>query len=58
MSDHEGLGIAIQRCWMELAAQSTPAWRSHEDINAVMLAASLVPDACIMPCAAMPRVSP
>jgi hypothetical protein len=58
ISDHADLRIAIQSCWMEPGAQSAPAWRSHEDINAVMLAASLVPDACIMPCAAMPRVSP
>ena len=57
ISDHEGLCIAIQKCWMEPAAQSTPAWRSHEDINAVMLAASLVPAACITPYAAIPRES-
>ncbi|MGN6512554.1 MAG: hypothetical protein ACTHKZ_03150, partial [Lysobacteraceae bacterium] len=30
--------------WSDPAQQATPAWRAHEDINAVMLATSLVPD--------------
>ena len=47
--EHLELRHEIERCWMDPAAQETPAWRSHEDINAVMLAAALVPDACAAP---------
>ena len=39
----------IERCWIDPSARATHAWQSHEDINAAMLAASLVPDACIAP---------
>ncbi len=55
--DHLGMRDEIERCWIDPSAQSTPAWRSHEDINAAMLAASLVPDAFVTPCAAMPHAS-
>jgi hypothetical protein len=49
--EHMHIRDEIEQCWMSPAAQATAAWRHHEDINAVMLAASLVPDACITPCA-------
>ena len=49
--ERRGLAEEIERCWLEPAAQATPGWRSHEDINSVMLATTLVPDACIAPCA-------
>lgn len=47
--EHLGLRDDIERCWLDPNSQDTPTWRSHEDINAVMLAASLVPDACAAP---------
>ncbi|MBU3729678.1 MAG: hypothetical protein FGM37_10610 [Phycisphaerales bacterium] len=51
LAERIGLRDEIVSCWLEPAAQSTPAWRGHEDINSAMLAASLVPDACLTPCA-------
>jgi hypothetical protein len=30
--------------WVSPAAQETPSWKAHEDINAVMLATALAPD--------------
>lgn len=47
--EHLDLRGEIERCWLDPSAQAMPVWRSHEDINSVMLAASLVPDACIAP---------
>jgi len=47
--EHLELRDEIERCWIDPYAQATPVWRSHEDINAAMLAASLVPDACSAP---------
>ena len=38
------LARRISSHWSEPARQCTPAWRAHEDINAVMLATSLAPD--------------
>lgn len=37
------LAPAITACWCNPAAQAAPTWQAHEDINAVMLATSLVP---------------
>ena len=37
------LGRSIESFWREPANQTSEAWRAHEDINEVMLAASLVP---------------
>ena len=37
------LARRISAHWSEPAQQATPAWRAHEDINAVMLATSLAP---------------
>lgn len=34
---------AIEGFWMESANRRSATWREHEDINAVMLAASLAP---------------
>ena len=47
--EHIGLAEEVERRWLDPAAQATPVWRSHEDINCIMLAAALVPDACIAP---------
>jgi hypothetical protein len=47
--EHMVMGEGIERCWLDPFAQELPAWHSHEDINAAMLAASLVPDAFIRP---------
>ena len=49
LQEHLALSDEIERCWLEPSAQATPLWQGHEDINTVMLAASLVPDACIAP---------
>jgi hypothetical protein len=37
----------IEETWMERSAQATSSWTDHLDINSVMLAASLVPDALL-----------
>lgn len=34
----------LERFWLAPANQATPSWREHLDINAVMLATSLLPD--------------
>jgi len=47
LHEHVHLRDAIEQCWMNPAAQATPAWQHHQDINSAMLAASLVPDGCI-----------
>lgn len=47
LREHSDLHRAIRRTWLDESAQRSAAWRNHEDINAVMLAASLVPDACL-----------
>lgn len=41
MADH------IESFWMIDGHQKTTTWKDHQDINSVMLAASLVPDGCI-----------
>jgi len=38
------LGDTIEAFWHDPAHQRTDTWREHEDINAVMLATSLVPE--------------
>jgi hypothetical protein len=43
LSRHAALAADINACWREPAAQRSATWRAHEDINAVMLATSLVP---------------
>jgi hypothetical protein len=47
LHEHAYIRDEIDRCWIEPAAQAAPSWHHHDDINAAMLAASLVPDACI-----------
>lgn len=47
--EHVGTAEVIERQWCGPSAHATPGWHNHEDINTVMLAASLVPDACIRP---------
>jgi len=37
----------IEETWMERSAQATSSWTDHLDINSVMLAASLAPDALL-----------
>jgi hypothetical protein len=49
MMERAGAAEEIERQWLDPAAHASSSWRSHEDINCVMLAASLVPDACIAP---------
>jgi hypothetical protein len=43
------LAGAMERYWLEPAHQATDAWRAHLDINAVMLATSLLPDGFLAP---------
>jgi hypothetical protein len=46
MQAHERWGTLageIERFWLEPPRQEASTWREHEDINAVMLAASLLP---------------
>ncbi len=40
----EPLADAIEAFWQKPANQRSPSWEEHEDINAVMLATSLLPD--------------
>ena len=42
------LGPAIESFWMRGDNQQATTWRAHRDINEVMLAASLVPEGCLM----------
>ncbi|KAL1743212.1 hypothetical protein HDZ31DRAFT_83599 [Schizophyllum fasciatum] len=42
---HERLGERIEGFWMEEGNRQTRSWVDHEDINAVMLATTLAPDA-------------
>jgi hypothetical protein len=39
---------AIEDFWLEPANRTSRTWKEHEDINAVMLATSLAPDAYLM----------
>jgi len=41
---HAPLADAIVDFWQSADAQQAPTWRGHLDINAVMLATSLLPD--------------
>ncbi len=41
---HTRLRDRIERFWLDAPNRATAAWREHEDINAVMLATSLVPE--------------
>jgi len=43
LSAHAELAEAVLDTWREPARQQLPAWRAHEDINAVMLATALLP---------------
>ena len=42
------LGRSIESFWREPANRSSDAWRAHEDINEIMLAASLVPQGAVV----------
>lgn len=42
ISHHIDLAGRIESAWLAPAAQAMPSWSMHEDINAVMLAASLL----------------
>ncbi len=41
---HVALRERTEAFWLHPASQATDAWKEHEDINAVMLATSLLPD--------------
>ncbi|MGK7311994.1 MAG: hypothetical protein ACN0LA_07105 [Candidatus Longimicrobiales bacterium M2_2A_002] len=41
------LRSAIQEFWRQPENRGAPTWADHEDINTVMLAASLAPDGCL-----------
>lgn len=43
LSDYQPLARSINDTWRDPQRQQTHAWRAHEDINAVMLATSLLP---------------
>jgi hypothetical protein len=42
VSARSGLADRIEAAWLEPSARVASSWRMHEDINAVMLASSLV----------------
>lgn len=42
VSARSGLADRIEAAWLEPSARAASSWRMHEDINAVMLASSLV----------------
>lgn len=41
---HAPMAESIRRDWVDPVHQRSPTWRDHEDINTVMLAASLLPE--------------
>jgi hypothetical protein len=41
---HVPLAGELERFWLDPASQAAHSWRAHQDINAVMLATSLVPE--------------
>ena len=43
LQERSGMGTEIERFWSQPAHQAARSWLEHEDINAVMLATSLVP---------------
>jgi hypothetical protein len=45
---HQPLCDQIEATWSDPVHQQSNAWREHCDINAVMLATSLAPDAFLM----------
>jgi hypothetical protein len=49
---HQPLAERIESAWLDPVAQRTPGWEGHLDINQVMLAAALVPEACLAGAAA------
>jgi hypothetical protein len=44
LDEHLSVARAIEAFWLEPANRRTESWRGHEDINSVMLAASLLPE--------------
>jgi len=48
VEEHHSLGPTIRSVWLDSRNQRSPAWREHLDINAVMLAASLLPDGVLV----------
>lgn len=44
LARHADLGARLRATWLEPEHRATAAWHSHQDIDEVMLAASLVPD--------------
>lgn len=44
LDDFSTMGDEIERFWSQPAHQATRSWLEHEDINAVMLGTSLVPE--------------
>jgi hypothetical protein len=55
---HVPLRQKIEAYWREPAHQTAGSWTEHEDINAVMLATSLLPDGYLGPVAAGPAQAP
>jgi len=51
----QSAGPAIRNFWLEPRNQLSPSWREHLDINAVMLATSLLPDGYLVLRRRLPR---
>jgi len=49
------LAEAVVGFWTAEEHRAVESWHSHEDINAVMLAASLVPEGVLDPCSPLPN---
>ncbi len=49
LSSHQKLGRLIEDFWSAAKNRQAASWTSHQDINMVMLATSLVPDGFLVP---------
>jgi hypothetical protein len=49
MMPHTSIVARVEETWLDPDAQETSAWQAHLDINAVMLALSLVSSATPVP---------
>ena len=48
LAAYESVGLEIESFWLDPKHQNTQTWSEHRDINAVMLATSLVPEGCLV----------
>lgn len=49
LAAHGAFGAALTEFWLAPTHRQVEAWTAHRDINDVMLATSLIPEACLSP---------